>query len=148
VALRIEELADLDVRAGDAVRAHNAGPAELRRSRERGLHVRDLDVEGQVAVVAGRGPAHAAADPGTVGVGVALARDDPVAQRVVGVDLPAEQLGVGAAQPLSIVAHDLEVDDWLSHPRSSLRWAGAYVFGFIVSDCPEGRLSSVQSERF
>jgi hypothetical protein len=35
-------------------------------------------------------------------------------------ELPAEQLGVVAAQLLAVLADDLEMDNWLSHPVSLL----------------------------
>ena len=101
---------------GHLVRAHHARPAEALGLLQRGFDVGNLDVEGDVAAVSlGRGP-DAAPDADTVGVRVSVTRDDGVVRRPDRVaELPAEQLGVVAAQLVAVLADDLEVDNWLSH---------------------------------
>ena len=93
--LRICELTELDFGPGDGLRAEHALSTKLFGLGEGGLNIRDLDVERDVArVVGGRATADAAANADPVGVRVAFSADAPVSQRVVGVDLPAEELGV------------------------------------------------------
>src|SRR6476659_3314481 len=88
VALRVLEHADLDV-LHDLLRAHHTGAAEALGLRQRRFHVRHLDVEGDVALIAVGPLADAAADPDPVGVRVLIAWDDAVVHRVVCVHLPA-----------------------------------------------------------
>ena len=57
----------------------------------------------------------AATDSRALGVGVALTRDHPVVHRVVGVELPTEELAVVLLQLASVLTDDLEVNDRLSH---------------------------------
>jgi hypothetical protein len=59
--------------------------------------------------------ADTAADPGAVGVHVAVTVDNAVVRRVVGVDLPTEEARVERPQLVGVGPHDLEVDDGLSH---------------------------------
>src|SRR4051812_7022261 len=114
VALGVLELPQLE--AGHDL----LGPEHARAAQALGLgqgrrDVGHLDVERHVPLVA-LGPAgDAAADPGAVGVRVALALDRPVLHGVVGVDGPAEQLGVVALQRLAVLADDLEVHDGMAH---------------------------------
>src|SRR5215216_2413622 len=125
MAFGVVEEPDLDL-LHDLVRAHHPRPAQALRLRERGLDVRHLDVEGDVAVVPLRRRAHAAADPGAVGVRVPLTLHDPVVHRVVGVEFPPEQLRVVAPELLRVLTDDLEVDYRLSHSVSfRRRYAGA-----------------------
>src|SRR5262249_5984505 len=63
---------------------------------------------------------------------VGLTLDDAVSERVVGVDPPVEQLGVEPAELVAVLAHDLEMDDWLSHLSSPSRHGLALV-GVVVS---------------
>jgi hypothetical protein len=51
---------------------------------------------------------------------VRLALDDAVAERIVGVDRPVEQLGVEAAQLLAVLPHHLEMDYRTTHLCSFL----------------------------
>jgi hypothetical protein len=80
-----------------------------------GLDVGYLDVERHVAVVALGTARDAPADPDAVGVGVAVAGDDPVLELVVGVDVPVEQLGEVALKLLRVLPCDLEVHYCLAH---------------------------------
>src|SRR5207245_5899381 len=120
VPLGVVEEPDLDLIA-DLLGSHHARAAEALGLGERCLHVVDADVEGDVAVVALRRGADAAADADSVRAHVGGAIDDPIVHRVVGVDLPPEQLRVVAAEPGHVPAHDLEVDHWPSHAPSSVR---------------------------
>src|SRR5262245_4512573 len=81
--------------------------------REGGLDVGDLDVEGHVAAHASRRAADAAADSDARDIRLAL--DDAITQRVGGVDRPTEQVAVEAAQPVTVGAHDLELNDRTTH---------------------------------
>src|SRR5829696_1674936 len=119
MTLGIVEEADrqpLDRRLG----AHHATASQLLDLIERGAHVRDLDVEGNVAVVALRPGADAAADSHPLGVRVALAGDDVVLGRTAGrrgVEAPSRELGIKAPQLADVVSDDLEVHYWLTHFR-------------------------------
>ena len=73
-----------------SVGTHHPRAAQALRLGQRLLDVGHLDVEGHVALVALGPTGDAAADPDAVVAEVALAVDDPVAHRVVGVDLPLE----------------------------------------------------------
>src|SRR2546421_5066670 len=102
VALGIRELAQRDL-AHDVLGAHDPLAAEALGLLQRLLDVRHLDVEGDVAFVAVGPLPDAAADPDAVAARVALARDHPVLHRVVGLDLPAEELGVVAPELLAVL---------------------------------------------
>src|SRR5437764_13862078 len=117
MALRVGELpqADLSVRGLDLLGAHHAPAAEALRLGERRLDVLDSDVEGDVALVAVGALADAAADPDPLRAEVLLPADDAIAHRIVGVDPPAEELAVVAAQALAIPADHLEVRYRCSH---------------------------------
>src|SRR5262249_40178775 len=122
VSFRVAELSQLD--SGLHLRgAHHAPAAERLRLGERRLDIGNLDVERQVSRHAFGHVADAAADPDAFEVRLAL--DDPVAERIAGVDRPAEQPSVKAAQLLSILAHDLEMDYGTTHDFSlpRLTWA-------------------------
>ena len=87
---------------------------------QRRLDIGNLDVEGDVALVAlGHVAGDAAADPDPILAQVLLPIDRAVVHRVVGVDLPAEQLGVVAVKLVGVAADDLEVHHRLSHRSSS-----------------------------
>jgi hypothetical protein len=115
VTLGVGEQSYRDAYLRNLIRTHHPRPAEALRLRQRGFDVGDLDVEGDVAVVAlGRAP-DAAPDPNPVGVRIPVTRDDRVVGRPDRVaELPAEQLRVVAAQLLPLPTDDLEVDNWLS----------------------------------
>src|SRR5436190_4921098 len=117
MALGVGELAqaDLSVSGLDLLGAHHALAAEPLRLDERRLDVLDPDVEGDVAPVAVRALADAAADADPLRAEVLLAAHEAVVHRVVGVDLPAEELAVVALQLLAVLADHLEVRHWCSH---------------------------------
>src|SRR5215211_1418181 len=119
VALGIAELSERQVDARNLIGSEDGSATELFRLRQRRPHVRDLDVEGDVTVVALGAVADPAADPHAVGGGVALPLNRPVGHRVARVDFPAEELGVVALQFLPVLTYYFEMDDWLSHLVSS-----------------------------
>src|SRR5215216_334055 len=114
VALRIFEDRDRDAHR-QLGRRHGRLAAELLGLVERALQVVGLHVERDVGLVL-RVRSHASADALAVCAGV----DDPVLHRVVGVDLPAEQLRVEVLQALAVLPHDLEVDYGMAHSDASL----------------------------
>src|SRR5205814_3776337 len=110
---------DRDADARDLVRAHHACAAHALGLGQRRLDVGDLDIEGDVAAVALWPGADAAADPDAIRVRVPLTRGHRVVRRShLLAELPAEELRVVAPQLLAVLADDLEVDYWLSHPVS------------------------------
>src|SRR3954452_12427378 len=108
MTLGILELAELD-HVHDRLRPHDPGAAEALRLLERLFDVVDRDVEGHVPLVT-LGPAgDAAADPRAVRRLVPLPRDHAVAHRIVGVDLPPEELRVVAPELVAILPDHLEM---------------------------------------
>src|SRR6266516_6257919 len=114
VALGILELPELD-HVRDRLRTHDAGAAEALCLRERLLDVRHRDVDGDVALVPVRPAGDAAADARPVRRLIPLPSHHSVVHRVVGVDLPPEELGVVAPQLVTVLSDHLEVDYRLSH---------------------------------
>src|SRR5207302_473543 len=100
---------DLDLRALGTIGAHHPLAAQALGLLKRGLDIGHLNIEGDVAVVALHAAADAAADSGAFGIDIALARDHPVLHRVVGVDLPSEQLPVIRLKLLGVLTYHLEM---------------------------------------
>src|SRR5205823_2211169 len=94
----------------DLLRAHHPRPPEAFRLRQSSLHIGYPDVEGHVTGIALWTHTDAAADSGAVAAG-----HDPVVHRIVGVDLPPEQVRVERPQPGAVLADDLEVHYWPCH---------------------------------
>src|SRR5436190_1474823 len=113
MAFRVGEVGDRRAvrdfhRAEDPLSAQGLGLLEGR------FDVFDAHVEHRVAVpVALRRRADAACHVAAADVG------HPVVHRVVGVDLPAEELAEEALQGLRVATCDLEVDQWTAHVFSS-----------------------------
>lgn len=77
VTFGVGEQGELDVDLGSGVhplRAHHSRSTEALRLRQRGFYVRDLDVEGDVAVIAFGPRPDTAADPDPFGVRVPFPR--------------------------------------------------------------------------
>lgn len=85
-------------------------PQALRRGQRR-LDVGDGDVEGDVAGIALGPLSDPTSDADPVLGDVAVARHEPVVHRVVGVDLPPEELRVERLQRSTVLTDDFEVDD-------------------------------------
>src|SRR5215208_1167781 len=96
VPLRVAEQGDLHL-VHDLLGPEHAGGAQALGLLERLLDVVNRDVEGDVPVGALRSGTDPTADP-DVAVRVALTTDHPVVHRVVGVDLPSEQVRVEAME--------------------------------------------------
>src|SRR5262249_37061210 len=75
-----------------------------------GLHIRDVHVERRVRTTFGR-----LRDPAADTLATAVGVDHAVVRRVVGVDLPAEQLGVELVGSRFVLDADLEVNNWVTH---------------------------------
>src|SRR5947209_17044528 len=114
VPLWVVEKADLDL-FHDLLRTHHPRPAEALCLRQRGLHVGDPVVEGDVTRIALRPSSDAATNSGALAT---VAVNHPVVHRVIGVDLPSEQVGVKGLQRCAVLTDDLEVHYWLSHDVS------------------------------
>jgi hypothetical protein len=119
VAFRVGEVADDEARARVLLGTQQALAAQALGLLQRRLDVGDADVEDRVARVAPPA-ADAARDAdavvGRVSVGepvVARLRDGR-RDRPAGIELPAEQLAVVAAELLRVDPGDLEVDDGVS----------------------------------
>src|SRR5262249_30149636 len=105
--------------------------------RKRDFDVGHLDVEGHVSgVVRGRGRGDAAADADAFRIGVAFTGDGSIAKRVVGLDVPVEQLCVIALQTCALLPDALEMHAWLSHQCLLSRAGVTFMFRSSARRCP------------
>ena len=126
VALGVREVTDHDTSLQVLFGTHLARPTETLGLLERGLDIRNADVEDRVAVIA-----HASADTawdsdpvaGRVAVHEAVVPwlGDSLRNRGTRVELPSEEVAVVALKFLRVFPDDLKVHNWLSHDLSFLR---------------------------
>ena len=142
--LGIGEPAEREPDAGDLGRPEQARAAEFVGLHQRGLDVGNANVESDQAIGARLSLADVAADPDAVLAEVVLTSDGGVAERVVEIDLPTEQLREKARELRPILAGDFEVNDripmvmFLSRRMSGSVSAGAT---FILTPAPRCTLA-------
>src|SRR3954454_22352007 len=114
VAFRVLEVPEQRP-AGDLLGTVEPAAAELLGLLHGRLDVVDLDVE-RHAAVGGLHAAHdAATDADAIGAVVVRVADDAVAHRVVGVDLPPEEITEELLELGAVMAHHLKVHDCVAH---------------------------------
>ena len=150
VPFGVGEMPD-DEGSGSALWARLALPAKPHRFHQRGLDVGDAHVEENPRLIA-LAAAYTTVDPAVgrapVNEPVVTRLGDRIGSRVVGLELPTEQLAVVAPERCRILTDDLEVHNWLSQggsfqPVEDRRFALLLHCVFTV-DLGDRRISSVR----